>query len=248
MRALQSQRRYILVSPTRGRHSENDMAHCESNSVAIKLPPLWTDQIEIWFAQAEAQFRLRKITTEETKYNYVVSSLTQDVAVRCMDLVSNMPIEDPYSTLKDRLISTFRKPLQRRAALLLDWDGLGDDDASAMADKMLAIAPPLESECFLLREIFLRQLPESTRAHLAAYGEITDLRLLAKIADCHLAQTANTVAGTRITKPARRSSQQRQNNPEWCYYHNRFGAQATKCRSPCAYAATLTGNASAGRR
>ena len=227
--------------------AEKDTSISDSNAVAIKLPPLWTDQIDIWFAQAEAQFTLRKITSEETKYNYVVSSLSQDVAVRCLDIITTMPIIDPYSTLKKRLLSTFQKPPQRRAALLLDWDGLGDDDAATMADKMLAIAPPLEAESFLLREIFLRQLPEATRAYLSAFEEVKDLRRLAKLADSHLPQNTS-VAATRVTKSARQQ-QRKDDHPEWCYYHNRFGDRATKCRAPCAYDSTTSqGNGKAGRR
>ena len=41
-----------------------------ANAVALKLPSFWTSQPAVWFIQAEAQFTLRNITADETKYAY----------------------------------------------------------------------------------------------------------------------------------------------------------------------------------
>ena len=47
------------------------------DSVAVKLPTFWAAQPKVWFAQAEAQFKLRKITSDETMYFHVVAALDQ---------------------------------------------------------------------------------------------------------------------------------------------------------------------------
>jgi hypothetical protein len=47
--------------------------------VAVRLPLFWPDQPAIWFAQAEVQFELVAITCQQTKFNYVVSHLSQQV-------------------------------------------------------------------------------------------------------------------------------------------------------------------------
>ena len=60
-------------------------------TVSLKLPTFWTSQPEVWFTQAEAQFRLRKITADETKYFYVVAALDQPTATRLLDLISRPP-------------------------------------------------------------------------------------------------------------------------------------------------------------
>ena len=78
----------------------------EEHAVALKLPTFWTAQPDVWFAQAEAQFNLRGITADDTKYYYVVAALDQDTATRVLDLISHPPEDSKYSTLKGRLIDT----------------------------------------------------------------------------------------------------------------------------------------------
>ena len=62
-------------------------------------------------AQVEAQFEIRKITVNETKYYYLLSAQDQGTATCLLDLI-NAPSpeaspEDKYKALKDRLIDTF---------------------------------------------------------------------------------------------------------------------------------------------
>ena len=40
-------------------------------AVTVKLLTFWRKQPELWFAQAEGQFRLRGITDEKTKFVHV---------------------------------------------------------------------------------------------------------------------------------------------------------------------------------
>ena len=60
----------------------------EEHAVSLKLPTFWSSQPEVWFAQAEAQFNLRKITADDTKYYYVLAALDQPTATRLLDLIS----------------------------------------------------------------------------------------------------------------------------------------------------------------
>ena len=71
-----------------------------SNAVALKLPTFWYSQPEVWFAQAEAQFALRNITVDATKYFYIVAALDQDAATRLLDLITN-PL--PYQAISSNL-------------------------------------------------------------------------------------------------------------------------------------------------
>jgi len=64
------------------------------NAVALKLHAFWTSQPEVWFAQAEAQFHIRSITADATKYYYVVSALDQPIAGRLLDVLQSPPAEE----------------------------------------------------------------------------------------------------------------------------------------------------------
>ena len=147
------------------------------NAVSLKLSPFWAAEPQIWFAQAEAQFALRKIVAGETKYFYVLSSLDQATASRLKDFISNPPEADKYEALRARLVETFDLSEPERASLLLHFRPLGD----TLMDEMLALLddhPP----CFLFQQLFLERLPEDMHAQLID-ANIDDYRQLARRAD-----------------------------------------------------------------
>ena len=76
----------------------------EINAMAVKLPAFWPSNPRAWFGQAEAQFTLRQVTSEETKYAYVVASLDQQTAARCIAFLERAQSADKYKTLKKQLI------------------------------------------------------------------------------------------------------------------------------------------------
>ena len=77
-----------------------------ADAVSLKLPSLWTNDVETWFAQAEAQFALRDITNETTKFHHVVSVLSSDVASKVSSILRSPPSHNPYTALKKQLIDT----------------------------------------------------------------------------------------------------------------------------------------------
>ena len=41
----------------------------------VKLPEFLPDSTALWFARADAQFRLKKVTAEQTKFDHVITML-----------------------------------------------------------------------------------------------------------------------------------------------------------------------------
>ena len=74
-------------------------------SVALKLPTFWVTSPSAWFAQAEAQFALRNISQDDTKYYYVVASLDSATATRALSVIAQPPQANKYVCLKTFLTS-----------------------------------------------------------------------------------------------------------------------------------------------
>lgn len=213
------------------------------NAVGLKLPTFWTLQPHVWFTQAEAQFHLRNITQDTTKYYHVISALDQSTATRILDVISHPPAQDKYADLKQQLLSTFSLSRRDRASKLLHFRTVGDSKPSEIMDEMLSLLDG-HKPCLLAEQIFLEQLPEDIRLQIAE-DDFKDPRAVALRADIlwtakHQSsmQTLNKIATSR------KDQNRKETHPGWCYFHNRFGENARKCQSPCTY----SGNASAGRQ
>ena len=48
--------------------------------VALKLPPFWPLDLETWIQQVEAQFHIRGIVADDTKFYHVVAVLDPPTA------------------------------------------------------------------------------------------------------------------------------------------------------------------------
>ena len=108
-------------------------------AVTLKLPIFWTTCPLAWFAQTEAQFSLRNISSDDTKYYYVIAALDANTATRALSIISSPPAEQKYELLKSFLTSAFGLSEPQRANALLDLNGLGDRKPSELMDSMLTL-------------------------------------------------------------------------------------------------------------
>jgi hypothetical protein len=58
----------------------------------------------VWFVQADAQFTLVGISSEKTKFCYVILQLDHRYATEVEDIITSPPERDPYSTLRTELV------------------------------------------------------------------------------------------------------------------------------------------------
>lgn len=214
------------------------------NAVAIKLPPLWTSDVEAWFVQAEAQFGIRKITDEKTKYWYVIAALDSRTASRASSVIKNPPADNPYQALKECLIRTFQLTDYQRADALLRVQ-LGDRTPSDVVDEMLRLNGDHQT-CYFLRYLFLRLLPAYARSALMN-SATQDLRQLAVEAD-NIVLSNSASPPVAMVSPnddahdtdvnrvsAKQSFRSGPGKAGLCFFHQRFGSRARKCVPPCTW-------------
>lgn len=167
----------------------------EINRVALKLPPFWDKEADLWFINIEAQFKLANITLDSTKYYAVVSALNSEVLSYVSDVVKNPPTDNLYGTLKQRLKDEFSDSEQKRVKDLLSNAILGDDKPSHLLRKMRQLANEKVGEEFL-KTLWIQRLPTEIQAILSISDG--DLDKLAKMADKIIDITPQHVAETQF--------------------------------------------------
>ena len=76
-------------------------------AVAVKLPPFWPNNIETRLVHNESQFRLQGVTTSQTKFDFVVQSMSQTDVVKVLVLICTPPADNSYSHLKSSLLRMY---------------------------------------------------------------------------------------------------------------------------------------------
>ena len=172
-------------------------------TVSLKLPPYWPNDLQIWFAQVEAQFSTRGINAQRTMFDYVVANLTPDIAIEIRDLILRPPEENPYNVLKAQLIKRTAASEQRRLQQLLSTEELGDRKPTQLLRRLQQLAgdtPGLLDGNFL-KELFLQRLPSQVRMVLASTRDGTPIEDLAQLADKIIEVAAPPIVST-VTTPS----------------------------------------------
>lgn len=277
---------------TSGTSSGTSAADISAVTVNLRLPPFWPADPELWFAQVEAQFACRRITTQRTRFDHVVSSLSPEFAAEVRDLLLKPPTDNPYTVLREQLIRRTAASEQRRLQQLFTTEDLGDRKPTQLLRRMqqlLGDRPGVTDGSFL-QELFLQRLPHNVRMVLASTPDTFGLDKLAEMADKIMEVAAPSISAastptvstptvaanstplapveqlraelTRLeklihklahTQSSSRSSSRSSSQPRstrrsptptpissnsdlsYCWYHQKFGEQAQKCRQPCAW-------------
>ena len=217
------------------------------NAAAVKLPPFWSGNPEVWFKQVESVFSTRKITVQQTKFDYVVQALDNSTAEKVQSVILSPP-EDPYVTLRAALIEIFGKSQAQKDQEVLNINGLGDKKPSELLQHIQNLNADPQT---LVKALFLAQLPPEVR-QILALSDKTDIKELAKEADrvmevSRLSGTSqvNSTGGFRKSggrhpdypkgtqHPVPKSDQQWPLLSGLCKYHSKFGDRARSCLPPC---------------
>ena len=155
------------------------------SSVTIKIPPFWPADPEVWFAQVDTQYTTKSITSQKTRFDHVVASLSPEYATEVRDLILKPPTVDPYTELKKQLIKRTTASEQKRLRQFFSTEELGDRTPSQLLRRMQQLLgdKAASADPSFLKELFLQRLPPNVRMVLASTKEPEKLEDLASLAD-----------------------------------------------------------------
>ena len=227
------------------------------NAVAVKLSPFSTQEPISWFRRAEIQFRLRKITDERTKADYVLESLPESVFPQVSAWLDDQTEDIKYNDLKAHLLEEFTLTPSARAQRLLQFplQPLGDRTPQQAWNEMQALArlPNIDQSTNehervdLMCELWLQTLPKSVRAALPEADTLKMPELLKQANNLVNAAKASQrptpisavpeQAAEDISAVRHKSNQSARHeqltSSGICFYHKKFGASARKCSPGC---------------
>jgi len=198
-------------------------------AVAIKLPKIWPQSIDLWFQQVESQFALRGIVNDDTKYHHVVAVLEENTARHAASVLSDPPAQGKYQALKNVLLKRCGLSELARAQKLLQLHGLGDRRPSDLLSDMQAIQGTMGQDTWL-KALFLEQLPEDVKVTLSGDPTKT-VEELARMAD-DMVRSKGALPPISATQSTKASTDAKR---KYCYYHRKFRNNARRCVPPCSW-------------
>ncbi|CAH2087681.1 unnamed protein product [Euphydryas editha] len=149
--------------------------------VGVRIPPFWPEEPEIWFAQVEGQFAISGITSDTTRFNYVIGHLDPQYSKEVKDIIIAPPVENKYERLKFELIKRLTASKEKKVQQLLMHEELGDRKPSQFLRHLQSLAGSEVPEDFI-RTIWSSRLPSNIQALIASQPSTT-LEALADLAD-----------------------------------------------------------------
>ncbi|CAH2087471.1 unnamed protein product [Euphydryas editha] len=171
--------------------------------VGARLPPFWPEEPELWFAQVEGQFTISGITSDATKFYYIVGQLDMEFSREVKDIITSPPLTNKYLKLKTELIKRLTSSKEKKLKQLLMHEELGDRKPSQFLRHLKSLAGANVPDDFL-RTIWVSRLSHGIQTVLASQPSSTYIDDLADLADRvhELATPSPAVASASQPQPS----------------------------------------------
>ncbi|XP_018327741.1 uncharacterized protein LOC108738706 [Agrilus planipennis] len=134
--------------------------------LVVKLPPFVPPDPELWFCMVERSFEASGVTSESTRFGYVLGNLDPRYAAEVRDIIINPPATEPYATIKEALIRRLGTSQELRTKQLLGQEEIGDRKPSKFLRHLQNLAGNSTPEN-LLRTIWPGRLPQNLQTVIA---------------------------------------------------------------------------------
>lgn len=154
------------------------------SAVAVKLPALWPDNPLKWFLHCEGKFRLHRISSQQTMFDYCIQAMTAEQSDVVMDLMERGPSPTCYDDLKTAYIERRTPSTAERVQRLRKLGQLTSDqrpsDLLRLMERIFGRAIDGDE---IAKEEFLRRLPAQTQLIVRAQTDVFTVSQLAQMAD-----------------------------------------------------------------
>ncbi|KAF8791110.1 Ecto-NOX disulfide-thiol exchanger 1 like protein [Argiope bruennichi] len=182
-------------------NTENETVNADAQTesqvshLSVKIPPLWRNNIKLWFIQVESNFALAKITNDLTKYNHLIATIDPETLSAVADILLAPPDTNKYDALKTRLIAEFSASENEQIRRLLSELHLGADKPSQLLRKMRELGGGTGIKDDFLKTLWLQRLPSEMQAILSISSERLDnlANMVDKIAEVRISSTDSSV-------------------------------------------------------
>ncbi len=203
--------------------------------IALKLPAFMEDDPVSWFNLIEAQFELRYIAGDSTKFYHAVSVLQGEPMRQIKDIL-NLPKTTPdrYDQLKARLIETYGLEDIDRAEQLIEWPPMSEDERpSVFINGILSMLGNIPKDHAIVRALILSKFPPAIKAMLRSTSNCTNLKEMSREADrIWKGDRARRLSEKTVmtVKPVKSRGDLKNG---LCYWHFKFGSKARRCQEFC---------------
>ena len=211
-------------------------------SVAVKVPPFMENSVSNWFLVVEAQFKIARITSPDTRYYHVIGNLPTSV----LDRLDQEALTTPdYTKLKNALINKYEKSKPELFRKMLENKKM-TGKPSALMSELQAIGAKVGVGEEFIKHQFLEASPPSISSVLVSHNDLS-LSQMAKLADSmlpYVQQPANdvfhvkpsaTTAKNEPFVPISVRPYSHDQRPKICRAHIYFADRARTCKPWCKY-------------
>ena len=157
---------------------DNGNANAAANAVAIKAPIFSETAADGWFCVLDAQFELKNITHQTTKYFHAVSALPPDLIVKIPAAIKNAR---SYDHLKEAIIQNYEKSKPELFAKLINNTRMTGRPSNYLQE-LKATAEKVGVGEDLIKHQFTKALPPTISPVVAAQKGLT-LEQMGSLAD-----------------------------------------------------------------
>ncbi|XP_050493555.1 uncharacterized protein LOC126874992 [Bombus huntii] len=155
---------------TNNAHSARTTAggdNADSINALLRVPPFWSDDVDLWFKMLEVQFETARITSDQEKYQAVIANLDKSHARLIRDVFDAAPATGRYAYVKKEFIKRLGESDAKRLRQVIENERMGDRKPSQFYRDLRSLATnSLTDDVVLI--VWEGRLPPRIRSILAS--------------------------------------------------------------------------------